>query len=125
MNELVRYGIAGVLNTLVGYLTFWVGLQVFNFSPLIANTLGYAAGLGVAYLLNRIFVFRSAAGGKTSMLRFALAFATAFLINQGVLLLLLRIPGLEAEIAQIPAMITYTVVFFLMNKYFVFKQKTL
>lgn len=125
MRELFRYLVAGGVNTLVGYGIFWLGLNHLGMHASTANALGYAIALCVAYALNRVFVFTTANIQKPSIFRFMIAFFVAFAINQGVLIASIQLVGLRPELAQIFAMVIYTLVFFLMNKYFVFNQRIL
>ncbi|MNG31690.1 GtrA-like protein [compost metagenome] len=57
--------------------------------------------------------------------RFILAFLVSFLINQIVLITLHRALDIRAEIAQLLAMGTYTVIFYMLNKRFVFSEKAI
>lgn len=124
MFELMRFALVGVVNTLFGYAVFWVGLRYLGLAPGVANALSYAVSLGLAFVLTRAFVFRGAARAPAAAAawRFALAFALAFGLNQAVLWLLLHGVGWPAEVAQIGAMVSYTVVFFALNKFFVFRS---
>lgn len=121
MNEVLRYGLAGVANTIVGYLAFLFFYRYVHWSPAAANAAGYVFGLGCAYLLNRVFVF---SGPLTKpqghVWRFVLAFAIAFALNQLLLFVLYGAVGLAAEWAQIIAMSLYTIAFYLLNKWYVF-----
>lgn len=119
MGEIIRYAAAGVVNTLVGYGVFLAMLHLLELSPQAANAVGYAAGLAVAFALNRFLVFKVANISVATALRFGFSFAIAFVLNQVVLVSLVRC-GLPAEIAQIAAMTVYTVLFYLMNRFFVF-----
>ncbi len=120
--ELLRYGATGVVNTLVGYGVFLAALRLLGLAPEAANALGYAVALALAFTLNRLVVFRGSRASPAAALRFALAFALAFAVNQAVLALLVRLAGVEAEIAQVAAMAAYTVLFYLLNKFFVFAR---
>jgi putative flippase GtrA len=90
MGEFAKFILAGVINTLVGYSTFWVGIHAFGLSPFLSNASGYAVALAIAYLLNRHFVFSShraipTGGGSRdagSIIRFLFAFVFAFALNQ-------------------------------------------
>jgi putative flippase GtrA len=122
LRELVRFAIVGVINTTFGYAMFWIGLRVVGLSPGWANAVCYALSLCLSFLLMRYFVFRSGQSSSgAAALRFGVAFGGAFLVNQAVLWLLLR-ASVRAEFAQVGAMISYTVVFFLANKFFVFSR---
>jgi putative flippase GtrA len=96
--QILKYIVVGVLNTLVGY-----GLA-----------------LSVAFLLNRTYVFKGDVLISRTIPRFLSAFAIAFSINQLVLIFFYRYLDFAAEISQVPAMISYSLVFFALNKYFVF-----
>ena len=121
MNQLSKYLIAGLVNTVVGYGVFWISLRWANYSPETANAIGYAFGLLVAFLLNRFFVFVAASSTIFTVIRFIFAFAIAFAINQATLYFCFRILMIPAEIAQIIAMVSYTITFYLLNKYYAFK----
>jgi putative flippase GtrA len=119
--ELLRYALVGVFNTLLGYGIFLLALRYFGLSPAVANAVSYAVALLAAFVLNRLYVFQHAPFSWRSVLRFITAFALAFGINQWVLWALLRWT-VRAEFAQIAAMVTYTLVFYVLNKFFVFSR---
>lgn len=121
--QIVKYILAGLINTTVGYGVFWVLLRYFNISAEYANTAGYGCALIVAFLLNKTFVFNQSTFSQSMIPRFILAFAISFITNQMVLIITYRAIGFQAEIAQIIAMVTYTVVFYFLNKRFVFNEK--
>lgn len=120
MNEFVRYAIAGFVNTASGYGVFWILLRWVGCSPELANLICYIVALCVAFLLNRIYVFKGATVSAATVLRFFVAFAGAFILNQAVLFVLFRILSIRPEISQIFSMSAYTVGFYLLNKYYVF-----
>lgn len=117
--EVLRYGIAGLINTAVGYGIFLGILAWTRLSPQQANAIGYGMGLGVAFLLNRYFVFAYAKLSLVAAARFMICFMVAFAINQLVLMLLLRAWLVRSEIAQLFAMASYTLAFYLLNRYVV------
>ncbi|WP_027157937.1 GtrA family protein [Methylobacter luteus] len=81
----------------------------------------YGAGLGAAFALNRLFVFKGALFSLGAFVRFSIGFVSAFSLNQAMLLYLVSVLDIRPEIAQVFAMSTYTVFFYLINKYFVWK----
>lgn len=120
--QLIKYIFAGVFNTAVGYGVFWVLLSQFGTPAEYANAVGYGVALIFAFLLNKIFVFNNSTFQQRMIPKFILAFLASFIINQIVLILLHRVIGIRAEIAQFLAMGTYTVIFYLLNKRFVFSE---
>lgn len=122
MTQLIKYALTGVINTLIGYGVFWLLLTKFNIHAEYANAAGYGIALIFAFLLNKVFVFNKSTFHQGMIPRFIVAFLIAFLINQLVLIVLHRVLGIRAEIAQILAMVTYTVLFYILNKRYVFNE---
>ena len=123
MALLARFGLAGIANTLAGYGIILVALFA-GASDIAANAMGYAFGLLVSFTLNRRFVFgRSGRPLAQEMTRFLLAFALAYLVNLGVLLGAREVLGQGNPLSQLPAIIAYAAVFFLLSRHFVFARQ--
>lgn len=118
----LKYLFAGIANTAIGYGIFLALVTLFNMNPAYANAIGYGAALIAAFLLNRFFVFRQSKANHKTLLKFILAFAISFALNQLVLMIAHRWLGIRPEIAQIFAMFTYTIIFYFLNKKFVFNK---
>jgi putative flippase GtrA len=75
--EILRYLVAGVLNTAFGYGLYagllWLGLDRYG-----AQAIGYGLGTGFNYITYSRGVFRDAGPAK---LRFALSYAGNYLVN--------------------------------------------
>ncbi len=119
----LRYGVAGIFNTLVGFsiiLTLDLGLHL---DPHLANAIGYAVGICVSFVLSKAFVFKARRTARSAPLRYGVAVAVAFALNQGVLTLAkLVLPAgkLWSVAAQGSAAVTYTAVLFLLSHFWVF-----
>lgn len=118
-SEFQRYLVAGVFNTIVGYLAFLAAFTVLGLNAAFANVISYAVGLLSAYVVNTLFVFRESRHSARTVLRFLAGFGLAYAANFVVLSLLMTEASFPAEFAQVLAMGTYTVVFYLLNKYFI------
>jgi putative flippase GtrA len=118
LGQFLRYSGVGVLNTALGLAVIW-GLMALGTGPYLANALGYAAGLALSFVLNRAWTFR-ARGTGWPVLRFLLAFAVAYAANLAVLSAGLAIAPGAAYAAQFAAIGTYSVLFFLLCRFFVF-----
>ena len=116
-----KYLIAGLANTLVGYGVFLLLLTTTNILPEITNAISYVIALVVAFILNKVFVFKSSVKNAVAIPKFIAAFGISFLVNQLVLILFYRLLNSPAAIAQIPAMVSYTIVFYVLNKHYVYK----
>jgi len=124
LGQLARFGAAGLINTGVGFAVI-AGLDLgLGVNPALANACGYALGIGLGFVLNRGFVFRSRSGVAASAARFLTAALVAFAINQGVLHLagqLLGAGGPQHLAAQLAAMAVYTTVLFVICRIWVFR----
>ncbi len=119
----LRYGLAGVLNTLVGFSVI-IALDVgLGLDAHLANAAGYAVGVCVSFALSKLFVFRARQTRPRAPLRYITAVAIAFAVNQGVLTLarLLTPHGAVFDIAaQGAAVVSYTGTLFLLSHFWVF-----
>ncbi|HXQ10051.1 MAG TPA: GtrA family protein [Caulobacteraceae bacterium] len=119
-----RFGLVGLINTAIGFAVVVALDPGLHVAPAIANAVGYLVGVAVGFILNRDFVFRSSRGLTASGARYAIAALGAFVLNQGVLRLAGTAFGLGAVqhiAAQLCAMATYSVVFFLACRFWVFR----
>lgn len=118
----LKFIFAGVANTAIGYGVFLLLVTLLDMNPSYANAIGYVIALIAAFVLNKTFVFNQSITGRSTIPKFIVAFGIAFGINQLVLISSYRLAGLDPKIAQVFAMISYTVVFYILNKKFVFSE---
>ena len=119
-----RFGLAGLVNTAVGFAVVVVLDPVLGVAPAIANAIGYAVGVAVGFVLNRGFVFRSREGVPASGARYAIAALGSFVLNQVVL----RVAGAalgggaaQHIEAQLSGMGVYSIALFLACRFWVFR----
>jgi putative flippase GtrA len=122
---LVRFGVAGAINTAVG-LSIIEGLDlVFHVEPHLANAVGYAVGIAIGFVLNRGFVFKSDGHIGRTGAKYLIAVAIGFLANQAVLTAVQPLYGpaaLGRFAAQLTGMATYTLLLFALCKGWVFRN---
>lgn len=119
---LTRYSLVGVANTLVGCSVIFACLLA-GTSGLAANIAGYAVGLICSFTLNRHYVFgaRGAVSAR-EVAKFLAAFGLSYASNLIVLRSAQSVLGETSAFAQVPAIITYSLVFFIISHRFVFKR---
>ncbi|MCK7593870.1 GtrA family protein [Pseudomarimonas salicorniae] len=118
----LRFGLVGVINTVVGYAVIYAAMLGLGWSAVASNVAGYAVGLCCSFLLNRRFTFASRARMLPEAMRFLFVFAVAWLLNLGVLLASMHWLAVPAVWAQLVAGAFYTCAFFLLSKLFVFRN---
>lgn len=116
-----RYSVAGIINTLAGYIVSF-SLYYFGASATLASFFGYVAGLLLSFFLSKKFVFRAQGNIVILIARFVAAFAVAFALNMVIIKSFLHF-GLGFYLGQIAASAVYFVVFFLLLKYWVFTER--
>ena len=121
MTQFLRFLVVGCANTSIGLLVIYVALGAFGLGDVAANALGYAAGLGVSFLLNKAWTFRYSGPLLLASIKFLVAFGLAYLLNLGALWVLIHGWGVNRYLAQAVAIVPYTVSFFLLNKLIVFR----
>lgn len=117
--QLLRYFIAGVLNTLLAYTLFAVAIYV-GLHYALAVLLGGALPLLTGYHAQRRYVFMCSS--RNRLPRFLAAFALVYLVNVGILKGLLG-SGLagDAYVSGAMALVPSMLLSFLLNKYIVFR----
>jgi putative flippase GtrA len=145
--QLLKYGIVGVMNTLLTAVVIWAILK-FGFSVVseekatslqmtVSNFAGYAVGLVNSFIFNRNWTFKSKSDWKTGFLKFVLAFGICYALQLTVVLVLnkyVAIPTFEfnafnvnyiitsSYICQLIGIVFYTGLNFIFNKYYTFKK---
>jgi len=118
--QFLRYLIVGAVNTFIGYGVFLLLIEYLKLIPELANLIGYFFALTVSYVLNKNYVFSAYVVSSNSKSRFILLFIFSFFLNQCALIFFYRFLGLAADVAQFAAMICYSIVFYILNRKFVF-----
>lgn len=123
--NVLRFGLAGLANTLFGggliLLLEW-GLGA---NPFVANAFGIGGGLVLGFALNRYFVFQ-AGRAHASVWSYGVAIALAFAGSQSVLAAsrsLYPLVSGKAVAAQVAAMATYTAINFVLCRFWVFRER--
>lgn len=122
--QFIKFGVVGVSNTLITAIVIWVLLKQLYTSDYFANIIGYIAGLINSFFWNRKWTFASKSSLKAQIPKFILTFAVSYLFQLGNLYLLLNYTKIDPYICQLLSIVVYTVINFLMNKYFTFNENS-
>lgn len=76
--QFIKYGMVGILNTLVTLGVIFLCKSILAVNPLLSNTLGYVAGVINSFLWSRAWVFRSSGSVSREALKFALGFGICY-----------------------------------------------
>lgn len=120
--QAIKYGIVGAGNTLITAVVIWVMMKVLGCSAVASNVVGYAAGVLNSFIWNKQWTFQSHAGWRKSAVRFGLVFAVCYLLQLALLCGLEAMAPIDAYYNQLIAMAFYTVINFILNKVYTFKE---
>jgi putative flippase GtrA len=147
LTQAIRYGIVGVINTLLTAVIIWVMMHlVFHVEKgeavslliiTVSNLTGFIVGLMNSFVWNKVWTFRSKNRWKGEFIRFIVAFLICY-IPQLLLVnflnsrlsgdnILFVIGNQPVEISyaytcQLIGIVFYTSCNFLLNKFYTFKQ---
>jgi putative flippase GtrA len=120
IRQSIRFGAVGLVNTAVGLTAIYATLFFFHTGPAIANSIGYAIGLTVSFVLNRIWTFNSNRPIIRVLPKYLLVAAISYLMNLGAVMATFSYVSANPYLAQLPGMVTYTLFMFFGCRWFVF-----
>ena len=121
--ESFKFGIVGIANTLLTAATIWVLLNHLHWSDYLSNIIGYIIGLINSFIWNRKWTFKNKSSVKETVFKFIITFAICYLIQLGNLYILLHLTSIDSFVCQMLSIGVYTVMNFLLNKYYTFKSE--
>ena len=122
IKESVKFGIVGVLNTLVTLAVIFLLSKVFHFYYLLANWVGYIFGFTNSFIFNKLWTFKSKGDFRREAFFFVLIFIICYIIQAIFLVFFKESLKISADLSQILSMIIYTICGFLGNKIFTFRK---
>lgn len=121
VKQAIKYGIVGISNTVITALVIWIMMKLFGCSDVVSNIVGYVAGVLNSFVWNKQWTFQSSADWLPSAIRFGVVFGVCYLMQLGLLMYLNAHLSIDPYYNQLLAMAFYTVINFVMNKFYTFK----
>ena len=81
VKELLKYGVAGVFNTLLGLVLIYIQVELLLINLNIAMVINYTIGFFTNFYINRKFTFKSTGSAKKEMKVSVLVYVFAFLMQ--------------------------------------------
>ena len=135
----MKYGVIGVMNTLITMIAFYVLNTLCRVPYGLSNITGYVLGVINSFVWNRHWVFKTSSKLKREMLLFGVGFLICYGLQGVVSLFLLEglgwkdlpvdiIPFLPMEkpgqnIVMVISMVAYTVANYIYNRTITFKHQ--
>ena len=135
--QLIKYGIVGVSNSLITLIVIWLCNEVLDMKLMLADTIGYIAGLINSFIWNKQWVFKS---HNHRIYYEIVTFAVGFLICFGlqfVTVIIFRNPMKSLDISMLGissatvgeylavgiGMVVYTLANYIYNRSITFKKR--
>ncbi len=119
---MIRYGMVGVLASVVHAGISLLVLNYFEVTPFTSHAIGFFGGLITAYLGHYHYSFKDDGSHKQRFPKFAITASTGFALHQSGVYLLVNQMQLDYKTLALPVlMVCVPVVTFLMSKFWVFR----
>lgn len=121
--QMVRFGLTGVLLTLLVAGGYWIVADVFGVEPMLSMTLNYLVFTCLGYVLHSRFSFRGHGrrdNPRVRTVRFFIVNTTGFLANQFFIWLLVKQMGGPVWWSVIPIVFVTPLLTFSLNRRWVF-----
>lgn len=121
--QLLRFIIVGILNTIIGLSVIYLCIYL-GFNNYLSNIIGYMVGLSISFVLSKYYVFNTQNNNQIfykQFIKFILIFIIAYSIN--IIVLFIALNYMTSYTAQFIAMVAYTVINFILNKYVTFRDR--
>lgn len=122
LRQVVRYGVVGVLNNLLGYLIYllitWLWLD-----PKVAVTLMYPIGAVTAYFGHARYSFTYSGSPSHGIIRYAIAHVIGYGANIGMIYMFSDRLGYPHQLVQAVAIVAVAGILYLLFRYFVFPNR--
>ncbi|GMR15775.1 MAG: hypothetical protein BMS9Abin31_0065 [Gammaproteobacteria bacterium] len=122
ISQLFSYGMVGIAVNLAAYLAY-LFITYLGGTPKLTMSVLYVVTAFVSFLGNRKLTFAYKGGLLGSGLRFSVAHFFGYLINLGLLFVLVDKFGYPHQAVQICAIIIVAIFLFLTFKFFVFREE--
>lgn len=121
--RLIKYGIVGVINTLVDYAVFTLVYQLAKVSPDVSQIVGFMCGSVCGYVLNSSFTFREGRGRTKGQFWQYVGVDIALALFSGGMMRLASAAGINAYLTKLVLTAAIMLLHYIIYKYIVFKIK--
>jgi len=117
---MIRFGIVGVANTIIGYGTYLI-LVAFGINVQLAMAGNWVIGSIFSFFLNKYWTFGQKTNDLGSIIRFIIVCTLAMLLNIALVTVAVNFLGMEKRIGGLVSMLFVIIINFLGQKFFAFR----
>jgi putative flippase GtrA len=117
-----RFATVGVVSNALLYVLYLILAVAIGLQPVLAATIGWIFGVGSSFLLNRSWTFEDSRPRTQTFVRYVTLYATAYVLNMVLLVLLVDRAGLPHEAVQGVLIVVLGLSLFLGQRFWVFSS---
>lgn len=127
--KLLRFLIAGVINTIVGTSTMFIAYNIFHLSYWISSASNYIIGGICSYFLNKYFTFQNKERNWNQILKFIVNLLICYFLSYKIAISIVKWllanydPTIQENIAMCVGMCIYVISNYIGQRLFVFTEK--
>ncbi|GAA5264585.1 hypothetical protein ACOSOMT5_P1010 [Acidiphilium sp. MT5] len=118
--QLIRFGVVGVANTLVGLIIIYGLMFFFDTGILISNLTGYIIGLIFGFTLHRVWTFNNSQELPTLFSKYTFVAIVCYCLNISAVLIINFYFNSNRYLDQLLGICVYSIAMFLGCRQFVF-----
>ena len=122
LSELVKFGFVGIFNTIICICFIFLLMLWMEFNPYISNIIGYSIAVLNSYVMNKAWTFSSKKPLQATLPKFILIFFLCYAFQLMFLHICLQQLRIDDSLAQLLAMVIYTISSFVGHKLYSFKN---
>lgn len=121
--DFIRYGIVGLLGTVVHTLVLAISVEYFHFAPVFGTMLGFVFSLLLSYYLNAKWTFRNNHKNKKSFIKYTITCLLGLSINVCIMFVIVNLLGYWYVLGQIVAILIVPLFNYTISRYWVFNKE--
>ena len=118
--EVISYLFFGVCTTLINIISFYFFSKTITHE--VSNVLAWVVSVAFAYITNKLFVFNSKGFNIKEIISFVSARVASLLIDEGLLILMVNILGINMMISKTIISFLVIVINYVLSKFLVFAK---
>lgn len=122
IGQISRFGVVGIVATLLHMVVVWTLIQTTALHPLLANLIAFGVAFGLSFAGHYFWTFASDLIWHQAALRFFLIAVSGFLLNTIILVGLIRAEWIDAQWAAVISTAIVPVFTYLLSRFWGFGE---
>ena len=119
----LKYITVGLINSIISFSVIFIAMIMFNISAEMSNFIGYIIGIIFSFIANKIYTFNNNNRYNShECYKFLIGFVFSYIISFSALYIFINIILINNILSQVISCFLYTIVFYFINKSFVFNK---